>query len=146
MDYLIIWLIGVALFAGIEALTYQLVSIWFSIGSIGAFLATYAGLGLNIQLGVFIALSIGTLLLLRPLSMRFMKRNGETKTNVNALIGREVLITKRVDNRASEGEGKINGLVWLVRSTDENIVIESGEIAVIERVEGVKLIVKKKEN
>ena len=138
MDYLIIWLIGVALFAGIEALTYQLVSIWFSIGSIGAFLAAYAGL--------FIALSIGALLLLRPLSMRFMKRNGETKTNVNALIGREVLITKRVDNRASEGEGKINGLVWLVRSTDENIVIESGEIAVIERVEGVKLIVKKKES
>ena len=146
MEYLIVWLIGVALFAGIEALNYQLVSIWFSIGSIGAFLAAYAGLGLNVQLGVFIALSIGALLLLRPLSMKLMKRNGKTKTNVNALIGREVLITKRVDNRVSEGEGKINGLVWLVRSTDDDTVIEDGEIAVVDRVEGVKLIVKKKES
>ena len=44
MEYLIVWLIGVAVFAGIEAVTYQMVSVWFSIGSIGAFLTAYAGL------------------------------------------------------------------------------------------------------
>lgn len=146
MEYLIVWLIGVAVFAGIEAVTYQMVSVWFSIGSIGAFLTAYAGLGLNQQLAVFIILSVATLLLLRPVSMRFLKRHGKTKTNIDALTGREVLITHRVDNRASEGEGKINGLTWTVRSADSDVILEKGEIAVIERVEGVKLIVKKKEN
>ncbi|MDO5396358.1 MAG: NfeD family protein [bacterium] len=145
MEYLIVWLIGVAVFAGIEAVTYQMVSVWFAIGSIGAFLTAYAGLGLNQQLAVFIILSIGTLLLLRPLSMKLLKRHGKTKTNVDALAGREVLITQRVDNRASEGEGRINGLSWTVRSADSDVIIEKGETAIIERVEGVKLIVKKKE-
>lgn len=145
MEYLIVWLIGVAVFAGLEAVTYQMVSVWFSIGSIGAFLTAYAGLGLNQQLMVFIILSVGSLLLLRPLSMKLLKRHGKTRTNVDALTGREVLITKRVDNRASEGAGRINGLEWTVRSTDSDVTLEEGEIAVIERVEGVKLIVKKKE-
>lgn len=70
MNYLLVWLIGVVVFAIIEAVTYQMVSVWFSIGSIGAFLIAYAGLGLNVQLIVFTAISIVMLLLLRPISMK----------------------------------------------------------------------------
>lgn len=144
MNYLLVWLIGVVVFAIIEAVTYQMVSVWFSIGSIGAFLIAYAGLGLNVQLIVFTAISIVMLLLLRPISMKLFKRHGTTKTNVNALIGEEVLITKHVDNINSEGEGRVKGLFWSVRSIDDNVYFEKGETAIIERVEGVKLIVKKK--
>ena len=145
MNYLVVWLIGIVVFATLEAATYQLVCVWFAVGSIGAFLAAYVGLGLNIQIAMFVAVSVVALLLLRPISMKFVKRKGITKTNVNALEGKEVLITKNVVNRTSDGEGKINGLTWSVRSTDDNVTIEAGETAEIVRVEGVKLIVKKKD-
>jgi len=144
MEYLIIWLVAVIAFAVLEAVTYQMICVWFSIGAIGAFLTAYAGMGLNVQLGVFIVLSIISLISLRPLSMRFFKK-GITKTNVDTLIGLDVLITKDVNNITSEGEGKVNGLAWSVRSIDDSVTFEAGEIGIVVRIEGVKLIVKKKE-
>lgn len=144
MEYLIIWLIAVVAFAVLEAVTYQMVCVWFSIGAIGAFLTAYAGLGLNIQLGVFLVISIIALICLRPLSMRFFKK-GITKTNVDALVGQDVYITKKVNNITSEGEGKIKGMTWTVRSESDSVTFEPEEIASVVRVEGVKLIVKKKE-
>jgi membrane protein implicated in regulation of membrane protease activity len=146
MEFLIIWLVAVVIFALLEAVTYQLVCIWFAIGSIGGFLAAYAGLGLNSQMVIFLILSVLALICLRPLSVKLFKKGKGTKTNVDALVGRDVLITKRVNNNTSEGEGKINGLIWTVRSSDDAVSFEKDEIARIERVEGVKLIVKKKEN
>ena len=145
MEYLLIWLAAIVVFAVLEAVTYQMICIWFSIGAIGAFLAAYAGLGLNIQLGVFIVLSVAALISLRPLSIRLLKK-GVTKTNVDAFIGQDVYITKKVNNITSEGEGKSKGLTWTVRSDNDSVLFEPGEIAEVVRVEGVKLIVKKKEN
>lgn len=42
------------------------------------------------------------------------------------------------------GEGRVNGSDWSVRS-DSGAVIAAGKTAVIERIEGVKLIVKEEE-
>ena len=144
MNYLWIWLIAVVIFAVLEGVTYQIISIWFALGSIGAFLAAYAGLGLDAQLAVFAGIAVVCVLLLRPISMRLIKKHGITKTNANALIGKKVLITKRVCNRTGEGAGRVNGLEWSVRSADDDVTFEKDEEAVIERIEGVKLIVRKK--
>lgn len=146
MEYLLIWLIAIVVFAALEAATYQMICIWFAVGSIGAFLGTYAGVGFNMQMIIFILLSVICLVCFRPLSIRFLKKNTGIKTNVDALVGKEILITKDVDNIKAEGEGKVNGLPWTVRSADDSVKFEAGEIAYIERVEGVKLIVRKRGN
>ena len=145
MEYLVVWLIAVIVFFALEALTYQMICIWFAAGAIVAFLTSYANLGLNVQLTVFLVVSVISLIALRPLSIRFMKKD-ITKTNVDAFIGADVLITKKVNNITSEGEGKVKGLVWTVRSNSDSVTFEPGEIATVVEVEGVKLIVKKKEN
>ena len=93
------------------------------------------------QMIVFLAVSVLMLCLLRPISVRMMKRNKEFRTNADSLIGQRVYITKEVNNIAGVGEGKVNGAEWTVRSADDSMIPE-GTIAIIERIEGVKLIVR----
>lgn len=138
----IIWFIGIIVFVVLEAVTYQIVSIWFAFGAVGGLIAAACGARFNIQMAVFIAVSIIFLLCLRPVSKKLLKPRNE-KTNVEGLIGKEVLITTEIDNLYGKGEGKIGGMMWTLRSAD-NSSIPQGETAVVEKVEGVKLIVKRK--
>lgn len=138
----VIWAIGIIAFVVLEAATYQMVSIWFAIGAVGGIIASALGASFNVQMIIFIVLSVIFLIALRPVSMKVLKARG-AKTNVDGLIGKEVLITKDIDNLNGVGEGKINGMTWSVRSLD-NAKIPANTTAVVEKVEGVKLIVTKK--
>ena len=139
MNMLIIWLIAIAAFAILEALTYQLVCVWFAIGAIGGFLAAYAGGSLNLQISVFLVISIIMLCCLRPLSMRWIKKN-KPKEKLNTLIGKCLYVSKDIDE--DMGEGKLNGVMWSLKSADGE-KIEKGALVEIVEVEGVKLIVKR---
>lgn len=139
---LIIWLIGIILFVILEAVTYQLVSIWFAIGAAGGLVAAMCGTDFNIQMTVFVAVSVIALLCLRPLSKKAIKTN-EVKTNIDSLIGREVLITQEVNNIQASGKGIVAGMDWTVRSADDTVITKD-EVVLVEKVEGVKLIVKRK--
>lgn len=137
----IIWLIAVVAFIILEAVTYQIISIWFVIGAIGGLIAYLSGAGFEIQMVVFIAVSALLLAVLRPLSMKLLKSK-DLKTNADSLIGKNILITQEVSNIKGTGQGKINGMAWTVRGvTDE--VIHAGETAKIKDIEGVKLIAEK---
>ncbi|MCD8006152.1 MAG: NfeD family protein [Oscillospiraceae bacterium] len=136
------WLIAVIAFIVLEAVTYQLVSVWFVIGSLGGLVAAALGANLGIQIAVFVILSALMLAVLRPLSMKFLKPKG-LKTNTDRLIGEDVLITEDVSNINETGKGKISGMTWTVRSeSGEDIPKDS--VATVSRIEGVKLIVKAK--
>ena len=139
MEQAVIWILGIIAFIILETVTYQLVSIWFAIGALGGMIAAFSGVNFYVQMAVFICI-----LCLRPISMKFFKpRNVET--NAQSLVGKEVLITSDVDNIRGLGEGKVDGKVWTVRSIDNSHVLK-GETAVIEKIEGVKLIVKRKDD
>lgn len=142
MNITLIWVIALIVFILIEAVTYQLVTIWFAVGALGAAVCAMANGSLYLQIGVFFVLSVALLCIIRPISMRHFKNKGE-KTNVDSLIGMDVLITERVDNIRASGKGKLCGMEWSVRSADGNELSE-GDVAVVEKIEGVKLIVKKK--
>ena len=142
MQLEIIWIIAIVVFGVLEAVTYQLVSIWFAIGAVGGLIARLLGFDFAVQMTVFLAFAALSLCCLRPVSMKWLKPK-IIKTNVDALSGKEILITQTVDNINGSGKGKINGMTWTVRSAD-NSVIEKDSLAVIERIEGVKLIVKTK--
>ena len=138
----LVWLIGIIVFLILEGVTYQLVSIWFAVGAAGGLIASVMGARFNIQMTVFLAISIVLLLCLRPVSKKLLKTKKE-KTNIDSLIGKDVLITKEVNNLLGNGEGKVGGMHWTVRNAD-NEVIPEGETVTVEKVEGVKLIVKRK--
>ncbi len=136
----IIWFCAIAVFLLLEAATYQLVSVYLAVGAVGGLITYLLGFNFTVQISVFLILSVILICLLRPISLKMMK-NKTTKTNADSVIGKRLVITHEVNNLAGSGEGKIGGTVWTVRSTDGSIIPE-GSTAVVEKIEGVKLIVK----
>lgn len=140
MAYL--WMGLVVIFCAAEAVTMQLVSIWFAGGALVSAVTAVFGLNRYWQMAVFLAVSVLLLILTRPLAKRLVGEKGTEKTNADRIIGEKVIITNAVDNMAQTGETVINGVAWTVRSADGER-IEKGSVARVEKIEGVKLIVSK---
>ena len=60
---------------------------------------------------------------------------------MDALIGKEALVTEAIDNLAAVGTVKVDGVVWSARSAS-GAHIPVGTVVAIQAVEGVKAIVK----
>lgn len=140
MDRLLIgWIAAAVVFAVIEAATAQILTLWFCIGSIGAILANVCGASVTVQVIVFVAVSVLTLVIARPYLRRFTRTKVQP-TNLDMCVGQPALVTETIDNLAETGQAKIRGNLWTARSADGS-VIESGKTVTVVRIEGVKLIV-----
>jgi hypothetical protein len=62
-----------------------------------------------------------------------------TRTNVDALIGKEAIAKTDIDP-LDGGVTKLLGELWLARTADDNIIKEGSKVRVI-RIEGVSLVV-----
>lgn len=138
-----IWLILLILFLVVEIFTTALVSIWFCVGAAAAWIGDILNLSFNTQLIIFLIISIVSLICTRPLVKKLMKSSNEVRTNVDSLIDKEAVVTQKIDNLHGMGEVKINGQLWTARSCDGSMISEHS-VVVIEKIEGVKLLVKMK--
>lgn len=136
---LILWIAAAVVFAVIEAATAQILTIWFCIGSIGAIVAHALGASPTVQVVVFVAVSLLTLVIARPYLRRFTRTKVQP-TNLDMCIGQQALVTERISNLDGTGQAKIRGTVWTARSSD-GAVIEPGALVKVLSIEGVKLIV-----
>ena len=136
-----IWLGIFALAIIIEVSTTELVSIFFAFGSVLALIISFIpGVSWWIQLIVFVVISGVSLLGLRPLMRRYLNKE-KRNTNVDELIGKKVTV---IDvNGDGYPEAKINGLIWRLTSAKEDEIIEVGDKAVVEKIEGNRLVVRK---
>ena len=142
-DYsLIIWIALAVIFAVIEAVTVQLVTVWFAVGAVGAVIANILGASEFVQTTVFVTLSALALIISRPYVKKFTKTKVQP-TNADMLIGDTAVVTQKINNIAGEGTVIVRGLVWTARSSDNNIIDENEEVTVL-KIEGAKLIVEKK--
>lgn len=139
-NLLIMWIALTIVFAVIEALTLQVVTIWFAVGSLGAIIANVVHASPLIQLIVFVALSILTLVIARPYLKKFTKTKTQP-TNADVCIGKQAVVTEEINNTLATGQAKIRGIVWTARSADDGIVIPEGAVVTVKAIEGVKLIV-----
>ena len=139
-----IWLFLVVVLLIIELVTVGLTTIWFAAGSVSAFLLSLAGLGIGWQIGVFLVVSIVLFVFTRPWAMKYVNKKSE-KTNYEGVIGRTVKVTQEINNTEQTGKAVYDGQEWTARSVDDNTVIEAGQLARVVRIEGVKLIVREKE-
>lgn len=62
-------------------------------------------------------------------------------TNADRCIGETAMVTEDIDNIAGKGRVEVNGISWTARSSD-GANFRKGELVTVERIEGVKLIVK----
>jgi membrane protein implicated in regulation of membrane protease activity len=133
------WLFWMVVFLAVEGASVSLVSIWFAGGSLVAMIAALLGVSFGVQVIIFFAVSCLLLAMLRPMVRRYITPK-ITKTNMDAVLGKQVLVTAAVNNLHGCGTVKINGVEWTARSTN-NDTIEAGTQVTIDRIEGVKVFV-----
>lgn len=138
----IIWLGIVIILIVVEIITLGLTTIWFAGGAAVACIAALLGASLLVQVILFMAVSVVLLFATRPVAMKYMNKN-RTKTNAASLIGREAVVIQTIENLKAQGQVMVNGMEWTARSVREGEVIEKDTVVKIERIDGVKLIVKK---
>lgn len=137
----ILWLIAIIAFGVLESVTAQFISIWFAGGAFVALIAHLLGASQAVQWTVFAIASLVLLILTRPMVKRLTKADVSV-TGTDMLIGKSAVMTKSTDSRGESGEAKVDGKIWTVNSVDGE-PIEEGTVVTIEKIEGVKLIVRK---
>lgn len=135
------WLGMVIVFTVIEIFTAGLTTIWFAIGSIPMIFLSFLPIPFLYQVLIMLVISIVLLIFTRPFFVKKLNANKE-KTNVDALIGKTALVTKKI-TKFEKGEVKIDGKIWTAKSvSDEDI--EEGTECLLQSIEGVTAIVSKK--
>ena len=66
----ILWLVAIVLLIVLEAVTYQLVAIWFALGAAAALIASLLDASGTVQIVVFVAVSVISLIASRPLAKK----------------------------------------------------------------------------
>ena len=136
-----IWIGFAVVMAVCEALTTQLVSIWFVFGGIAAAISTVFTPSSPIQSAVFLIVSLLCLIITRPLVKKFKKKSRIINTNADRLVGQSGVVTMDIQDCDTVGQVKVNGEVWSALSIDAPIP-KGSKIKVLS-IEGVKLIVAK---
>jgi membrane protein implicated in regulation of membrane protease activity len=138
----IAWLILLIFLVFVEIITLGLTTIWFAGGALVAFIVSLFYDSLILEAVLFVVVSLVLLFFTRPIVKKYFNST-RTKTNFEAVIGREALVTGTIDNINNSGWAVVNGLEWSARSVNGEI-IEKGTKVIVESISGVKLMVSKK--
>ncbi len=142
--YIVLWLVVIIAFVVIELSTVTLTSIWFAAGGLAALLVAMLNGNFFVQIIAFLVVAFGLLAGTRSWARRYLETKKQ-KTNADRAIGEEVRLTERVSNLDRTGRAVVHGQDWAVRSADDNVIIEKGELVRVLQISGVKLIVEKAE-
>jgi len=141
-NLILAWLVALIVFIVIEAVTVNIVSVWFALGALAAMVACALNVSFPLQIIIFLAVSVITLLLTRPFVKKFVIPK-KISTNFERIVGMEAQVTEKIDNFAEIGAVHVDGKEWSAKS-DDGSVIDAGQNVKILRIEGVKVIVANK--
>ena len=136
----IFWLIVVITCIVVEILTLGLTTIWFAGGALIAFIAALLSAPLWLQIILFVVVSAVMLLFTRPFAVKYINK-GAVKTNYESMSGRVGEVVEQIDNLKATGCVRVSGQDWTARSVAEEEMIPVGSEVVVQKIEGVKLIV-----
>jgi membrane protein implicated in regulation of membrane protease activity len=97
------------------------------------------GIDLPVQWVVFIAASLGSLAVLRPIAKRHLRTPPRIRTGTAALVGGPATVVERVD--ANGGCVKIGGEIWTARAYDESESFEPGARVEVMKIDGATALV-----
>ena len=135
------WLIIILFLGFIEAITVNLVTIWFVISGIASLILSFFIDDFIIQFSVFVILGILLLITTRSWLNKVFKIN-KYKTNLDRVIGMRGIVTEKI-TKNSPGEVKVDGKRWMAVS-DKTINVDN-DVKILE-IDGVKLKVEKWED
>lgn len=147
MQVWIYWLIISLIFFIIEMLVPSFFFMWFGIGAIGGAIAAFLHVHIYLQIAIFVVISAILAILSQKIFKKYFFKNPEKniQTNVDKFVGKQLITLEEINNIKETGKVKIDGVLWKTRSTDDNTIIKKGKEIIVERVEGVTVYVKVKE-
>lgn len=135
------WLAAAGVLLVIEMLTVDLLFASLAFSALLAAGANALGFGVVVQGVVFGVGAMGSLMFLRPVALRHLKKKpADFATNVEALIGAPALALTVITE--IDGEVKLSGEPWSARTNKGEI--ESGARVEVIAIEGVTAVVKRK--
>ncbi|MEA2450692.1 MAG: hypothetical protein QOG63_2624 [Thermoleophilaceae bacterium] len=135
----VIWTIAAAALGVGELLTLGFVLGPIALAAALAAVVAAAGVGVEVQMAVFVVASLGSLFFLRPIARRHMRSPGALRSGTAALVGQRALVVQRVD--LDSGQVKIGGEVWTARPYDETDVFEPGSRVDVMKIDGATALV-----
>lgn len=132
-----IWLIIAGVFLIIESLTSGFLVFWFSVGAICALVASLFIESVIAQTYVFLISSTILIFATRKFCEKFTKN--ETSETMNTIVGKIGIVTADIDPIKYQGQVKIGSETW---SAIAETPIEKGAEVIVEKVDGVKAVVK----
>lgn len=140
----VFWLIAMVALLAVEAAVPGLISIWFAIGALAALISAMFHAPIWLQVVWFVVVSILSLILTRPFVKKYVNSR-TTPTNADMGIGKDAVVVEEIDNLHGKGAVLIDGKTWTARMEMEDQRALPGETVRILRIEGVKMIVERKE-
>ena len=108
------WIVLIVVFGMAEAMTIQLISIWFCVGGIAAFVTSLVTPNIGLQFVVFVGVSAIALALSRVLFKNKLKPRN-VATNADMVIGKEAVVLREITPEIG-GRVKVDGQDWAARS------------------------------
>jgi membrane protein implicated in regulation of membrane protease activity len=139
MDDWVWWMIAAGVFAIGEIATLGFFLGPIAIAAVTAAIVALVGGGLAVQWIVFIAVSLASLLVLRPIARRHLRTPSQLRTGTAALVGRQAVVLERVDRDG--GQVKLAGEVWSARSYDDDETFEAGKRVEVLKIDGATALV-----
>ena len=84
-EWTALWLIAAVALGIIEASTVNLITIWFAISAFVASIFAAIGMGISVQIAVFVVISVILVAVTRPLAKRFVTKKA-VATNADRII------------------------------------------------------------
>jgi membrane protein implicated in regulation of membrane protease activity len=110
-----------------------------ALAAVAAGIVAAVGLGVVVQLLVFIAGSIASVWVLRPIARRHLHMPAALRTGTAALEGARAVVVHRVD--ANGGRVRIGGEEWSARAYMDDQVFEPGARVEVVKIEGATALV-----
>lgn len=133
------WMIAAGVLAVGEIATLGFFLGPIAIAAVTAAIVALVGGGLALQWIVFIAMSLASLLVLRPIATRHLRTPAQLRTGTAALVGSQAVVLDRVDRDG--GQVKLAGEVWSARSYDEDESFEPGARVEVMKIDGATALV-----
>jgi membrane protein implicated in regulation of membrane protease activity len=139
MDEWVWWMIAAGVLAIGEIATLGFFLGPIAIAAVTAAIVALVGGGLALQWIVFIAVSLASLVVLRPIARRHLRTPAQLRTGTAALVGRPAVVVERVDRDG--GQVKLAGEVWSARAYDDDEAFEAGTRVEVMKIDGATALV-----
>ncbi len=135
----VLWMIVAGFLAVGEIVSLSFFMGPIAVAAVAAAIASAVGAGVAVQIVVFIAASIASIGVLRPVARRHLKTPATLRTGTQALVGAQAEVLEQVDHRG--GQIKLAGEVWSARTYDEDDVLPVGSRAHVMKIDGATALV-----